>query len=71
MIISSKILTLIGLLCICWQTALGMTATDSLMKQLDDVISSRDTYLMQKEDRLAVLHTQLKRQAMTGVGSMS
>lgn len=59
MITPSKIWTLIGLLCICWQTALGMTATDSLMKQLDDVIANRDVYLRQKDARLSELHSQL------------
>lgn len=59
MIIPSKIWMLIGLLSICWQTALGMTATDSLMKQLDDVIANRDVYLKQKEARLSELHSRL------------
>ncbi len=59
MITPSKIWMLIGLLCICWQTALGMTATDSLMKQLDDVIANREVYLRQKEARLSELHSQL------------
>ena len=57
---SSKIWILLSLLLICGQTVLGRTATDSLMKQLDDVISRRDTYLRQKEDRLAKLRAQLK-----------
>lgn len=59
MVIPSKIWALIGHLCICWQAALGMTATDSLMKQLDDVIANREVYLRQKESRLSELHSQL------------
>ena len=59
MITPSKMWMLMGLLCICWQTALGMTATDSLMKQLDDVIANREVYLRQKEARLSELHSQL------------
>lgn len=58
MIAQLKIVTLIGLLFICWQTAPGMTATDSLMKQLDDVIANRDVYLKQKEARLSKLHNE-------------
>ncbi len=58
---SSKIWILLSLLLIYGQTVLGRTGTDSLMKQLDDVISRRDTYLKQKEDRLTELHAQLKK----------
>ena len=36
-----------------------MTTTDSLMKQLDDVIANRDIYLKQKEARLSELHSNL------------
>lgn len=60
MLIRQKIWILISLLCICWLPASGETTTDSLMKQLDDVIANRDTYLKQKEARLSELHGQLR-----------
>lgn len=59
MTIPCKHLIFFGLLYLCCLTALGMTTTDSLMKQLDDVIANRDIYLKQKEARLSELHSNL------------
>lgn len=59
MIIPRKILIFLCLLCLCSLAATGMTTTDSLMKQLDDVIAQRDTYLKQKEAHLSELHSEL------------
>ena len=59
MTIPCKHLIFFGLLYLCCLTALGMTKTDSLMKQLDDVIVNRDIYLKQKEARLSELHSNL------------
>lgn len=59
MTIPCKHLIFFGLLYLCCLAALGMTTTDSLMKQLDDVIANRDIYLKQKEARLSELHSNL------------
>lgn len=49
----------LGLICFSCMSAFGTTVADSLMKQLDDVISKRELYLKQKENRLSELYRQL------------
>lgn len=41
---------------VCLSADSGKTSIDSLMKQLDEVIANRPTYLRQKETRLQALH---------------
>lgn len=59
MIISLKLLTILGFLCLNSLMAKGMTTTDSLMRELDNVITQREMYLHQKEARLAELNKEL------------
>ena len=57
--IPCKIAALICHFYLCIVTAYGQTATDSLMEQLDVAIAQRDTYIEQKEKRIAELNSQL------------